>query len=108
MDYDVHLHQPRCRAENRRLILENDGKQQEECADHTAPILARRRTVESQQRTLWTLYRDSFQALKLVGKMHYSCSMSQFWQDIRLSFRRLRKAPLFTFIAIISIALGIG
>ncbi len=34
--------------------------------------------------------------------------MDLFWQDVRLSFRRLRKAPLFTAVAVVSIALGIG
>ncbi len=34
--------------------------------------------------------------------------MDTLWQDIRLSLRRLRKAPQFAFVAIISIGLGIG
>ena len=34
--------------------------------------------------------------------------MDTLWQDVRLSIRRLRKAPLFSTVAIISIALGIG
>lgn len=34
--------------------------------------------------------------------------MDTLWQDIRLSLRRLRKAPLFAAVAVISISLGIG
>jgi predicted permease len=34
--------------------------------------------------------------------------MDTLWQDIRLSWRRLRKAPLFAAVAVISISLGIG
>src|SRR5579859_1685941 len=34
--------------------------------------------------------------------------MDTLWQDLRLSLRRLRKAPLFSTVAIISISLGIG